>query len=430
MYNLKRWLLFQVMVVCSLVLGSGAAFAGTISLSKASDTTFEVVANGLGAPSGVDLTVTYDSSKLGNPRVDRGGLAGGAMLAANTGVAGKIRMALVSHPPMGSSGTLVTITFDKLGDSSGDVGVSGTAITQTGATIAVAYSGYTDTANQTAGGAGTSDSGTVAGGSAGSSGTTGSTGTTTTTTVTRGTGSGISTVGGTLSMPTDDTGMARKDAAEPASQAGSPEARETFIPTPSAGAAAAPEAPAVAKKHEKYRPYAMTSVLEKFRLYTGEKTPQNLMALFGVDTAAPITQDPQVVIADGKSTVTVLISHVPGEKAPNFSFSHARYVSMQQAGEGEWQLEVRPEKGALRASVTMLVDGVQQEIPLTVAPKVKIDLDKSGKVAEADFQRFLKSRGTGKAPEFDLNGDGKRDYLDDYLFTANYLARQDGQSQK
>ena len=51
-------------------------------------------------------------------------------------------------------------------------------------------------------------------------------------------------------------------------------------------------------------------------------------------------------------------------------------------------------------------------------------------VTEADFQLFLKERGTPSASRFDLNRDGRRDYLDDYIFTANYLVKMQEQGKK
>jgi hypothetical protein len=60
-----------------------------------------------------------------------------------------------------------------------------------------------------------------------------------------------------------------------------------------------------------------------------------------------------------------------------------------------------------------------------VAPPAGIDLDGSGKVNEADFTLFLKERGAENAPRFDLNGDGARNYLDDYIFTANFIVQTD-----
>jgi hypothetical protein len=163
--------------------------------------------------------------------------------------------------------------------------------------------------------------------------------------------------------------------------------------------------------------------LEKFRLFQGEKSPNNFLALFDMGQGIRFSQAPPVCITDGKSSVKVTISKVAGDRAPNFAFNHAKYLSLRQTGEGEWQVEVMPEKGTVRASISMVTETAQQEIPLTVSPQADVDLDKSGAVTEADFQLFLKTRGTDGAPLFDLNGDGKRDYQDDYIFTANYLVK-------
>jgi hypothetical protein len=155
-----------------------------------------------------------------------------------------------------------------------------------------------------------------------------------------------------------------------------------------------------------------------------------LVALFKRDSDANFTQSPEIAIADGKTNVLLLITKVAGDKAPNFAFDSAHFVTLRRGGEGEWEVEVKPDKGAVKASVTMLTDGVAQVLPLTVAPRVKVDLDKSGVVTEADFQRFLKERGTASAPKHDLNGDGKRDYLDNYIYTANYLATMEEKGRK
>ena len=64
---------------------------------------------------------------------------------------------------------------------------------------------------------------------------------------------------------------------------------------------------------------------------------------------------------------------------------------------------------------------VKVAVLVTVLPKVNVDMDKSGKLTEADFMLFLKERGDVKNPKGDLNGDGKRDYQDDYIFAGNYI---------
>jgi hypothetical protein len=84
-------------------------------------------------------------------------------------------------------------------------------------------------------------------------------------------------------------------------------------------------------------------------------------------------------------------------------------------------LNLVPAKGVYQASLVLPLDDLMVVVPLGVAPRLNADLDNSGTVTESDFALFLK-----EGAPFDLNGDGKRDYLDDYLFTANYLAARQG----
>jgi hypothetical protein len=198
--------------------------------------------------------------------------------------------------------------------------------------------------------------------------------------------------------------------------------REAVAPVPAAGGAeTAAERPAA----QHVPPPRVESVLERFRLFQGEKTVGSLAALFKRDGAVSFSQSPAIAIADGKSSVRLAISGVTGDKAPNFTFHAARFVSLSHTGVGAWEVEVTPEPGAVQAGVTMFMNGTQQEFPLTVTPKVDLVVTKGAGVGESDFLFFLKERGTTSAPKFDLNGDGRRDYLDDYIFTANYLLQLD-----
>lgn len=426
MLRVKRTVLCQTIFLCCLVCAPISAFAaGKISLFSSNGTFFTLLASGFEAPSGFQITVTYDVTRLSNPRLTQGTLTSGGMFAQNTTVPGSIQFGVVSHPPMKGDGPIVTISFDRAGDSSGNLGVSGLAISQTG-TLPVNFSGWSD-----GGGSSSTDPGST-GTTAGGTGTTGTgTGTTlgTGTTTTGGVATGIGLVGGTLTMPSDDPGTReRKDApVQPAPAAPPPVQQEprdgTVTPLGGPEAPAAPEAPVANKKAPEEQPQTVQSVLEKFRLFAGEKTLKNFTALFDLGQGTPFRQTPSVCITDGKSSLKITISKVAGDRAPNFAFNHAKYLSLRQTGDGEWQVEIMPEKGAVRASISMVTEATQQEIPLTVAPQADVDLDKSGSVTESDFQLFLKTRGTDGAPKFDLNGDGKRDYQDDYIFTANYLVK-------
>ena len=411
MLKLKRTFLCQMSLLCSLVLLPLSAFAGTISVVSAGGTAFTLMASGFPATHGFQLTVNYDTAHFSNPRVVQGSLTSGAMNAVNANVPGTVRMALVSISPMKGSGPIATITFDPVGDPGGTISVSGTVIDLNGKYLSASFSGWSASS-----GSGTADASNP-----------GST-TPPVSTTTGGTSTGSpSVVGGTLTMPTDDS--ATRERKEAAGQPVKSESSDIAGAAPaSSEAPVAPEASP--KEAQAYIPTPVQSVLEKFRLFTGDKTPKNLVALFDRAQGAPFSQFPPVCIADGKASVQVIIPKVTGDKDPNFTFNHASYLSLKQAGDGEWQVVVRPDKGALRASISMLTDGGQQEIPLTVSPSVDIDLNKSGTVSEADFLLFLKTRGTDAAPKFDLNKDGKRDYQDDYIFTANYLAMKAARDKK
>jgi hypothetical protein len=426
MFKLKRAVLCQMMFLCFLVLVPFTAHAaGVISISRAGNGSFTVAANGFTAPAGFHVVVTYDTSRLSNPRVTLGSLLNGTMNAINPNSPGSVQIAGVSGAALKGSGPIATITFDASGSQAGALGVSGYVIGVAGNNLQTTFNGYSDVVGETSTASNSSSS------DQNSTQNTNPTGNPVTTT-SGGISTGTPVVGGTLTMPTDDFGARErsKDTPGPAAQPVPQEVRESAVPQPSvAEAAAPPEAPA-AKKKAQDTPRPVQSVLEKFRLFSGEKTPKTLVALFDKDPGAPFSQSPAVCIADGKASVQVTVQKVSGEKAPNFGFNSAHYRSLKQSGDGEWLIEVTPDNGALSASISMLADGVQQEFPLTVSPSADVNLNKSGSVSEADFQLFLKTRGTDGAPKFDLNGDGKRDYLDDYIFTANYLVAKGAKNAK
>jgi hypothetical protein len=168
-----------------------------------------------------------------------------------------------------------------------------------------------------------------------------------------------------------------------------------------------------------------TSVLEAFRNYQGEKSPKTLVDLF-TKAMAGTRQEPPIALSDGQGVVRLFVE-VSGNGAPNFALKGAKLVSIKTAEDSTWVVEALPDQGGYDAQVTVMQGGTFRQIPLTVAPPLPAALKfgAGGKLAEADFNRFLKETGTEKAPRFDLNGDGKRDYIDDYIFTANYLIKRD-----
>jgi len=170
------------------------------------------------------------------------------------------------------------------------------------------------------------------------------------------------------------------------------------------------------------------SILDKFRQYKGEKSPKALKALF--TSPEGLVQDPLVALSDGSTKIKVSMERTGTDKqTPNFSLKGAKLINLGLDKDAVCVLELLPDKGAYEATITLLQDGLIKELPLTVAPPFPADIKigVKGRLSEADFALFLKERGTEKAPRFDLNGDGKRDYIDDYIFTANYIV---GNAQK
>jgi hypothetical protein len=163
------------------------------------------------------------------------------------------------------------------------------------------------------------------------------------------------------------------------------------------------------------------SVLDRFSTYRGPRTPTSLTELFSVPPAANISQQPEVVLSDGATAVRISV-HVgsPDAKALNIAINGAKLLSFERTADDEWQIEALPEMGTLKASLAMVTDTSLLEIPIIVAPPLPAETD----LSENGFIAFLGGSNSSLKPLQDLNNDGRRDYMDDYIFTANYLNRK------
>lgn len=165
---------------------------------------------------------------------------------------------------------------------------------------------------------------------------------------------------------------------------------------------------------------AVESVVERFRMYTGKRTPKAMMALLGSREPGRVLQQPLVGLSDGVTPVQITIKVDTSDgKAPNFSSSGAKFISAKRDKKGNWIIKVIPDAGSLQASVTVMTHGLFTELPLAVAPPLPAGTD-LGTVA---FTEFLEGSGANGKPLRDLNGDNILDYLDDYIFTVNYLVK-------
>lgn len=425
MFSQSVW--YRLLMLAALVLVPLPAFAApmlSISSQSADGSTFVLRGERMDGVAGLEVRIGYDGATLRNPRVSMGGLASGMVNAVNP--TNPIRMALVGTRPMSGGGIIATITFDRTGSSPGNI-TSLTGSAHGGnppQTIPMASSSIVNPVavaepvspqenpdsdkNLNIDTVKDQNIDTDKSQSVGTSGRT--------------------VVGGTLTFPgqesPDNSGVTARTA-----QAESDEhrlQRDDAAPVPQ------DERESVETKTPQQDitpPKPVVSVLERFRQFQGEKTVQNLTSLFRQDPADKFTQVPPIGISDGKATVTLAIAMNTGDRAPNFAFTAARYVALHRIDEG-WEIEAKPDKGAVKAGVSMLYNNLVQEFPITVAPKVDLVPGKPRPVTEADFNAFLKNRGSAGAPKYDLNKDGRRDYMDDYIFTANYLVQMEEQAKK
>ena len=163
------------------------------------------------------------------------------------------------------------------------------------------------------------------------------------------------------------------------------------------------------------------SILSLFKGYTGAKTVQALTALFSQPSYPGFRQEPPIVLSDGRARVTVYLTPPTSAlQSPNFAFNGAKLVSLKLKG-AEYVLELIPDARVFEVLVTVLSQGRIAEYPLVVAPPLSSGDIPGVTVDESSFGLFLKKYAVGKG---DSNNDGRSDYLDLYLYTANYLVRK------
>jgi len=406
-----------------LLTGAQPALAAAVSVAPSGNGVFIISGSGMDTVAGIDLLVNYDTALLGAPTVNQGNLLSGALMVANTNNPGAIKIAAVSTSHLPASGQIAMVSFGTH-TGTGKVSVAASMINAKG--VLVSGSGNSTAADfQTAASPATGFIKT-AGIPFNNQGADTTVNTPAAVTSSSTTASG-QTYLGTVTMPGDAPPKSDPKPTEPASPP--PAATEPASPHPAAAE------PAVARQSEqpvevkavpapqKTEPVKMTvykSSAEQFSTYKGEKSPGALIALLGKQVAPDIRQEPAFVLSDGRTTVKILAEvKDTGDKAPNFALLGARLVSLTiDNSSAAWVVEALPQAGVQQANLTILTDSAIIEYPLTLAPPVA-----TVSAAEADFIAFLKDSGA-TPPRQDLNGDGRHDHLDDFIYTVNYLSRK------
>ena len=396
--------------ICSLLVfstiflaASVCAAANRVGIESGSPGVFYVKAYDLVDISGVEIELSYDTTALANPRITQGDLLSSTMFIPNPAYKpGMVKIAAMSLKPLQPSGVLAVLTFDLKGSAPGAVAVARRVLaTSQGASVKppppssgdpkdIIKESKDDTKdtslNPPRGDLGSTNL------------------------------AGVSM--GTITLPQDQLATTemkgeyqplvtdlRKDMTIPV---GGGEGGQV-----AAASASTPEGKQAAAASVVYK-----SVLQMFREFKGERVAASMMALFAKAAYPDFKQEPPIVISDGLNPVKVSLRLKPsGNESPKFILQGANVKQLRGEGEEyDWIVEAVPKKGVSEARL-IAIDGQRTlEFPLVVAPPVNTALSGGAKTRESDFGKYLE-----KGSKYDLNKDEKIDYLDDYIFAANYI---------
>ena len=437
--NKIGWLLYTALLLAATSVGSAWAAPSLVITGQSGN--YEIKGAGFEGIAAIDITLGYDVTTMSNPRVRQGGWVSGALFASNPNTPGFIRLGIATTNTVTGSGTIATLSFDPVwGKSPQFTSLAGTLHTASGTMMAPVASIMTQDASgsslaassvlqpqtttdqQASVSASSSTTSTpVTMGSSVSSGIGQSTGSTVGTSVSMGSSSTAGS--GQFPAPTPESGASAHPSFEPTQPgAGTSESVvEPPLPAPVKHATGDVQTATGSSKEQQQpvRNIVYESVVSRFKTYSGPKTLQALTEIFSRPATAKFHQEPGIALSDGVTKVRVTLDRTPDlSAAPNFAIKGAKLVALTNDENG-YYLEILPNAGVSEASVTVLAQGSTFDFPLVVAPLIDLKNVPNGKLGEASFALFLKEQGA----KGDLNGDGRKDYLDEYIYTANYLVK-------
>lgn len=424
-----------------------AAMGASLTVAPSMGSTFTVYGSGLSNVGGIELSLSYDGSPLEIPKVTEGSLISGALTATNTATPGSIKVVIISTTAISGSGSVVVINFASKTNIVRILSFNAGMTDIKGIQIPVQSSVSTDSSNiltefiSTPGvpfsqpltpNTATTTSSTPPIPSVTSTSTppTPSEITTISTPPRPNTTVASDTVFTTIlgTMPVTSELITRSDEKPPETKLSDTPDTSAQV-TPSAQTV---EQPPVTKPVESPTTEILASdlqipekettttsfkgVLENFMTYKGDKSPSIFTTLFNKKIAPNIRQEPAIAISDGKTPLKVFIKlGNMVDKSPNFALKGAKLVSLNKDNSSIWIIEALPQIGIVQASLTIMTNSNTIEYPLTLAPPIE-----SVSNLMADFIIFINDSGAA-SPKYDLNKDKKHDYLDDYIYTANYI---------
>ncbi len=395
----------------------------TVTIAPAGDGIFAIQGAGIEGASAFEINVSYDPATLSNPRLVEGPLIAGAMTATNTTAPGTVRIVIIRVAPITGSGVIATLTFDRTGPSPGRINALKARLANATGAPLLAQVEITNPPDVLVDSSAAAQSQNApAGPDAAQAGA-----------VPLGTSSPVPSTIGMVgpAIPAQDKSdsstlsPAGHDVQPPAQDSARAEENDRVAAAQTASIPISDQGNGPASHPRQARNiYTQKSVLERFQEYKGERTADAFASLFNQEYIIGCRQDPPVALSDGKTAVLVTFISLPGNLTlSDVAVTGAKLISLSSDPDNTntWNVKLIPQEGGYQASIAVLQGKLKMIYPLTIAPKINVRFSQAGKPTKADFNRYLARRATAKPSGPDLNSDGKWDYRDDYILTANYL---------
>jgi hypothetical protein len=166
------------------------------------------------------------------------------------------------------------------------------------------------------------------------------------------------------------------------------------------------------------------SVAERFRTYKGARTLKGFSELFA-DSKSKVSgliQTPKIAVSDGITLINLKVLLTADSGVPSFSLRGANLKNIKNLSDGFLELDALPQGGKLDVRISMVIQKEVADIPLLVVPPVPVGFLE---LTDSDLEKLLSIMDLkNKTLPYDLNADGKQDYLDDYILVAHWLLKQ------
>ena len=392
-------LLLRVTFVLALGQTQTAFASSMLSIVPSGDGSYVVQGIGVESAAAMDITVSYDPATLISPQFTQGDMISGAMVAVNDTIPGTVRIGIVRTTPVTGTGVIATLTFTRRGDGTGKILALKSSMSNINGKPLPVISQISQQSDTTVN---ASDTSVITGESAATSLASAAPAGAELSARLVGPSSKFEGKGGLSAEQSSGTGTA----IEPASVS-----QSTTVSAGASGITAASE-----PSRNKIQQF--DSVLQRFKKFKGERTAMAVIGLFAQDEMMSYHQEPAVALSDGKTPIRVTFISSTGEiKAADVAVMGARVISVKKDPDcsNTWIAELMPEKDAYEASFAVSDGTLKRIYPLNVAPKIDMKMNKSGPMTEKDLSTYLSDQLQ------DVNKDGIKNYLDDYIYTANYL---------